>query len=117
VRGDAAHLERALRNLMENAIKFTPAGGRVDFTIAALDENVVVTVTDTGIGIPADDVPGLFTPFHRAANAMHLAVQGNGLGLAIVRTIVTEHGGSVAARSELDRGSSFTVTLPAALAR
>lgn len=114
VRGDAAHLERALRNLMENAIKFTPAGGRVGWTIAALDDNVVVTVTDTGIGIPADDVPGLFTPFHRAANAMHLAVQGNGLGLAIVRTIVTEHGGSVAARSELDRGSSFTVTLPAA---
>jgi signal transduction histidine kinase/CHASE3 domain sensor protein len=117
VRGDAAHLERALRNLMENAIKFTPAGGQVDCTIAAFDDNVVVTVTDTGIGIPADDVPGLFTPFHRAANAMHLAVQGNGLGLAIVRTIVTEHGGSVAARSELDRGSSFTVTLPAALAR
>jgi signal transduction histidine kinase len=117
VRGDAAHLQRALRNLMENAIKFTPAGGRVGCTIAAFDEHVVVTVTDTGIGIPADDVPGLFTPFHRAANAMHLAVQGNGLGLAIVRTIVTEHGGSVTARSELGRGSSFTVTLPAALAR
>jgi len=114
VRGDAAHLQRALRNLMENAIKFTPAGGRVGWRIAAEKDNVVVTVTDTGIGIPADDVPGLFTPFHRAANAMHLAVQGNGLGLAIVRTIVTEHGGSVAARSELDRGSSFTVTLPAA---
>jgi signal transduction histidine kinase/CHASE3 domain sensor protein len=117
VRGDAAHLERALRSLMENAIKFTPAGGRVGCTIAALGDNVVVTVSDTGIGIPADDVPGLFTPFHRAANAMHLAVQGNGLGLAIVRTIVTEHGGSVTARSELDRGSSFTVTLPAVLAR
>lgn len=117
VRGDAAHLERALRNLMENAIKFTPAGGRVGCTIASRGDDVVVTVTDTGIGIPAEDVPGLFTPFHRAANAMHLAVQGNGLGLAIVRTIVTEHGGSVAAHSQLNRGSSFTVTLPAALAR
>ncbi len=115
VRGDAAHLERALRNLLENAIKFTPAGGRVGCRIAAQGDTVVVTVTDTGIGIPADDVPGLFTPFHRAANAMHLAVQGNGLGLAIVRTIVTEHGGSVTARSELDRGSSFTMTLPTAL--
>ena len=113
VLGDAAHLERALRNLLENAIKFTPAGGRVGCRVAAGDR-VVVTVTDTGIGIPADDVPGLFTPFHRAANAMHLAVQGNGLGLAIVRAIVTEHGGSVTARSELDRGSSFTVTLPSA---
>jgi signal transduction histidine kinase/CHASE3 domain sensor protein len=115
VRGDAAHLERALRNLLENAIKFTPAGGRVGCRIAAAGDTVVVTVTDTGIGIPADDVPGLFTPFHRAANAMHLAVQGNGLGLAIVRTIVTEHGGWVTAASELDRGSSFTVTLPTAL--
>ncbi|HEY0531518.1 MAG TPA: ATP-binding protein [Actinoplanes sp.] len=117
VRGDAAHLERALRNLMENAIKFTPAGGRVGLRVAAGKDDVVVTVTDTGIGIPADDLPGLFSPFHRAANAMHLAVPGNGLGLAIVRTIVAEHGGSVAARSELDRGSSFTVTLPAVLAR
>jgi signal transduction histidine kinase/CHASE3 domain sensor protein len=115
VRGDAAHLERALRNLLENAIKFTPAGGRIGCRIVATGDRVVVTVTDTGIGIPADDVPGLFTPFHRAANAMRLAVQGNGLGLAIVRTIVTEHGGSVVARSELDRGSSFTVTLPMAV--
>ena len=113
VSGDAAHLERALRNLMENAIKFTPAGGSVDCRVAADGDRAVVTVTDTGIGIPADDVPGLFTPFHRAANAMRLAVQGNGLGLAIVRNIVTEHGGSVAASSELDRGSTFTLTLPA----
>ena len=64
------------------------------------------------MGIPADDLPGLFTPFHRAANAMDQAVQGPGLGLAIVRDIVTEHGGTVSARSEVGRGSVFTVTLP-----
>ncbi len=113
VRGDGTQLKRALRYLLENAIKFTPAGGRLECRLRTDGTNVVVTVTDTGIGIPADDVPGLFTPFHRGANAMDQAVQGTGLGLAIVRTIVTEHGGTVAARSELGRGSTFTMTLPA----
>jgi two-component system phosphate regulon sensor histidine kinase PhoR len=117
VRGDGTRLKRAMRNLMENAIKFTPAGGHLECRLTADDEFVVVSVTDTGIGIPAADVPGLFTPFHRAANAMDQAVQGNGLGLAIVRDIVTEHGGTVAARSELGRGSTFTMTLPALAAK
>ncbi len=114
VRGDGARLERALRCLLENAIKFTPSGGRLECRLTADGDTVVVAVTDTGIGIPPGDVPGLFTPFHRGANAMDLAVQGSGLGLAIVRSIVTEHGGTVAARSELGRGSTFTMTLPAA---
>ncbi len=112
VRGDAVQLERALRNLLDNAIKFTPPGGRLQCRLACADDQAVVTVTDTGIGIPPDDVPGLFTPFHRAANAMDQVVQGKGLGLAIVRTIVHDHGGTVTARSELGRGSTFTVTLP-----
>jgi two-component system phosphate regulon sensor histidine kinase PhoR len=114
VHGDAGRLARALRNLMENAIKFTPPGGRIGCRVATGDGTVVVTVTDSGIGIPADDVAGLFTPFHRAANAVHLAVQGNGLGLAIVRAIVGEHGGDVTVHSEVDRGTTVTVTLPAA---
>jgi len=113
VAGDARQLERALRNLLDNAMKFTGAGGTVDYRVHAKGDAAVLTVTDTGIGIPGADLPGLFTPFHRAANAMDRAVQGSGLGLAIVRTIVTEHGGSVAAESELGRGSTLTVTLPA----
>jgi signal transduction histidine kinase len=112
VRGDGAQLERAVRKLVENAIKFTPPGGRFALRLSTDERNAVLTVTDTGMGIPADDLPGLFTPFHRAANAMDQAVQGPGLGLAIVRNIVTEHGGTVSARSELGRGSTFTVTLP-----
>ena len=76
------------------------------------DSSAVLVVTDTGIGIPAVDVPGLFTPFHRATNAMDQAVQGSGLGLAIVHNIVTEHGGTVRASSVVDEGSTFTVTLP-----
>jgi two-component system, OmpR family, phosphate regulon sensor histidine kinase PhoR len=112
VRGDAVQLERAVRNLLDNAVKFTAPGGHLECRLDCAGERAVVTVSDTGIGIPADDVPGLFTPFHRAANAMDQAVQGNGLGLAIVRTIVSDHGGTITATSELGRGSTFTMTLP-----
>ncbi|MBU2669390.1 CHASE3 domain-containing protein [Actinoplanes bogorensis] len=112
VRGDAAQLERAVRHLLDNAVKFTAPGGHLECRLTRVDDRAVVTVSDTGIGIPADDVPGLFTPFHRAANAMDQAVQGNGLGLAIVRNIVNDHGGTVTARSELGQGSTFTMVLP-----
>lgn len=113
VAGDARHLDRAVRNLLDNAVKFTRPGGTVTCRLAAGSGSARLEISDTGIGIPADDLPGLFAPFHRAANAMDQAVQGSGLGLAIVRTIVTEHGGAVAVRSTLGRGSTFTVTLPA----
>ncbi|GAA2637336.1 ATP-binding protein [Paractinoplanes durhamensis] len=113
VRGDGVQLARALRKLVDNAIKFTPSGGRFELRLHADGPDAVITVTDTGMGIPADDLPGLFTPFHRAANAMDQAVQGTGLGLAIVRNIVTEHGGTVTARSEVGAGSTFTIVLPA----
>jgi two-component system phosphate regulon sensor histidine kinase PhoR len=114
VDGDARQLERALRNLLDNAVKFTGPGGAVAYRLRAVGGAAVLTVTDTGIGIPEGDLAGLFTPFHRAVNAMDQAVQGSGLGLAIVRNIVAEHGGSVTAESRLGQGSTFTVTLPAA---
>jgi two-component system phosphate regulon sensor histidine kinase PhoR len=114
VRGDRTQLQRALRKLLENAIKFTPAGGSVTWRCGGDERTVTIAVTDTGIGIPAEDVPGLFTPFHRAGNAMDQAVQGPGLGLAIVRDIVRDHGGSIAVQSVVGRGSTFTITLPAA---
>lgn len=113
VAGEADRLTRAVRNLLDNAVKFTPAGGRIECRVAAGPETATIEVTDTGIGVPADDLPGLFTPFHRGANAMDQAVQGSGLGLAIVHDIVTEHGGAVSVRSEAGRGSTFTVSLPA----
>ncbi|MEV0901632.1 ATP-binding protein [Actinoplanes sp. NPDC049802] len=113
VRGDRAQLQRALRKLVENAIKFTPVGGSVTCRLTTDDHTVAMTVTDTGIGIPAEDVSGLFTPFHRAGNAMAQAVQGPGLGLAIVRDIVRDHGGTITVQSVVGRGSTFTLTLPA----
>jgi two-component system phosphate regulon sensor histidine kinase PhoR len=115
VDGDARQLERALRSLLDNALKFTDRG-EVRYRLCAEGASAVFTVTDTGIGIPEGDLAGLFTPFHRAVNAMELAVQGSGLGLAITRGIVTEHGGTVAVSSRLGHGSTFTVTLPLAAA-
>ncbi|MFI5494123.1 ATP-binding protein [Actinoplanes sp. NPDC051859] len=112
VEGDARRLERALRCLLDNAIKFSGTGGQVDYRVHASEGRAVVVVTDAGIGIPDGDLPGLFTPFHRAANAMDRAVQGSGLGLAIARSIVAEHGGTITVESKLDQGSTFTITLP-----
>ncbi len=114
--GDAGQLERAVHNLLDNAVKFTGRGGSVNCRLTAAGGRAHLEVTDTGIGVPADDLPGLFVPFHRAANAMDQAVQGSGLGLAVVRTIVTEHGGEVTVRSALGRGSTFGITLPAVAA-
>jgi len=108
---------RLLHNLMENAIKFTCPGGRVGCRVSPESGSAVLTVTDTGIGIPEADLPVLFTPFHRAANAIDQAVQGTGLGLAIVADIVAEHGGTVNVGSQVGEGSTFTVTPPAAAAR
>jgi two-component system, OmpR family, phosphate regulon sensor histidine kinase PhoR len=113
VTGDPERLTRAVRDLVDNAVKFTPAGGHIVCRVGGGPETSTVEITDTGIGVPADDLPGLFTPFHRGANAMDQAYQGSGLGLAIVRDIVTEHGGAVSVRSDLGAGSTFTVSLPA----
>jgi signal transduction histidine kinase/CHASE3 domain sensor protein len=112
--GDSGQLERALHNVLDNALKFTDAGGRIDLRLMVEADRALVAVTDTGIGIPADDLPGLGTPFHRAANARHRAVQGSGLGLAIVQHIAGEHGGTIVADSRLGEGSTFTLALPSA---
>jgi signal transduction histidine kinase len=113
VSGDARQLQRAVRDLIDNAVKFTPAGGQISCRLTDAGDSARLVVTDTGIGIPADDLPRLYTPFHRAANAIEQAVQGSGVGLAIVYTIVTEHGGAITAESVPGSGSTFTVTLPA----
>src|SRR5690606_23066056 len=89
VEGDAAHLERALVNLIANAIKFTPADGRASVTVeesAGADE-VVIRVSDTGIGVPAADIPQLFSRFFRASNVQKAAIPGVGLGLSISQHI------------------------------
>jgi signal transduction histidine kinase len=108
--GDRAQLGRALANLLDNAVKFTPAGGRIEVGVFGDGREAGIWVEDSGIGIPEKDLPALFNRFHRGRNAG--AYPGSGLGLAIVRAIVLQHGGSVVAENTND-GARFTMRLPA----
>jgi PAS domain S-box-containing protein len=111
--GDQVEIERVLINLLTNAVKFTPAGGTIDLSVDVQGPDaIVVEVADSGVGIPAPDLEHVFTRFHRGANVVSSVVPGTGLGLAIVTAIVDRHGGEVGVESELDRGTTFTVTLP-----
>ncbi|WP_309238655.1 PAS domain-containing sensor histidine kinase [Actinoplanes aureus] len=112
VPGDAARLRQVLDNLLSNAIKYTPAGGTVTVTAGATDTTVVVAVTDTGIGIPAEQYAQLFTRFFRASTATDRKIKGTGLGLAVTKAIVEAHGGTIAAEPGPGGGTRFTVTLP-----
>jgi signal transduction histidine kinase len=109
---DQRHLERVLLNLGSNALKFTPAGGRVEITGVRDGDDVVITVADTGIGIPEADLDRLFDRFFRASNATAAAIPGTGLGLAIVRQIVEGHGGSLTLESTEGVGTTVRVRLP-----
>ncbi len=110
---DREQLDRALLNLLTNAIKFTPAGGTVSIQARREEGDLVLTVADTGVGIPEDEQDGLFTRFFRSSVATRLAIQGTGLGLVIVKRIVEEHGGTVSIVSAADQGTTVTVTIPA----
>jgi signal transduction histidine kinase/HAMP domain-containing protein len=112
--GDRDRLAQVLDNLLLNALKFTPPGGRVVTRLTSADAQARIEVADTGIGIAAEDLPHLFDRFYRARNATGQSVPGLGLGLTIVRTIVEGHGGAVSVRSRVGEGTSFTVVLPVA---
>lgn len=114
--GDGTHLDRVLTNLLSNAVKFTPDHGTVRCRLSSTDEDAVIEVSDTGIGIPEDEQDELFTKFFRSSTAQDRAIPGTGLGLAIVRQIVEEHGGRIEVRSAHQQGTTFTVTLPLAAA-
>jgi two-component system phosphate regulon sensor histidine kinase PhoR len=112
--GDADQLRRVLLNLLGNAVKFTSAGGVVSLGVAVDRGEVAVTVSDSGTGIPPEDVPHVFSRFFRAGNATAGAIAGTGLGLAIAKSIVDQHDGTIAVASELGRGTVVTVRLPTA---
>ena len=109
--GQPEQISALVDNLVDNALKFTPAGGAVTVRLAAMDADALFSVEDTGIGIPPDELPQLFRRFHRARNAA--AIPGSGLGLAYVKAVAERHGGRVAAE-DTGRGARFTVTLPRA---
>jgi signal transduction histidine kinase len=115
VRGDSEKLQQILFNLFSNAIKFTDAGGRVTAQCMRLDDSrIAIEVTDTGCGIPADQLERVFEPFVQVDTKLTRASEGTGLGLAISRELARGMGGELAVRSALGAGSTFTLTLLAA---
>jgi signal transduction histidine kinase/CHASE3 domain sensor protein len=110
--GDPEQLDRLLVNLLSNAVKYTPRGGSVALTLGSAADAAVLSVTDTGIGIPEEDQNSLFTRFFRASNAVEAAIPGSGLGLSIVRTIVANHHGELNITSGRDQGTTVTVRIP-----
>jgi PAS domain S-box-containing protein len=113
VTGDAALLRHAVVNLVDNAIKYTPRGGTVTVGMGVHDGQAVIRVADTGIGIAMDDHSRLFGKFFRVKRRDTVNIPGTGLGLAIVKSIVERHNGKVWVESELNRGSTFRISLPA----
>src|SRR6185436_7382405 len=117
VQGDRRRLEQVFFNLVTNALKFTPDGGRVSILVRSLPEAVEVAVNDTGAGIAHDFLPYVFDPFRQADPAPGRRSSGVGLGLSIARELVDAHKGSIRAESEgPGHGSTFVVTLPAVAA-
>jgi signal transduction histidine kinase len=110
VEGTSDRLKQLFLILLDNAVKYTPAGGRVDVSGTIDGRTVTVMVDDTGIGIPREDQPRVFDRFFRSRNAQFR--EGSGLGLAIARHISEQHGGGIQIASEPGEGSRFTVTLP-----
>ena len=113
VTGDRDMLERVVINLTDNAVKFTPDGGRVDVALTCDDGTAVLDVVDTGIGVPAHEQQRLFDRFFRSSLAQESAIPGSGLGLSIAHNIVERHGGTLEVVSEAGAGSTFRVRLPA----
>jgi PAS domain S-box-containing protein len=109
---DEGDLTRAFANLVDNAVHYTRNGGTVGVRARTESSRLIIQVTDNGIGISPDDLPRLFTRFFRGDNARALDATGTGLGLAIVKRVIDRAGGMVDVRSEVDKGTTFTITLP-----
>jgi two-component system phosphate regulon sensor histidine kinase PhoR len=109
---DPVKMSQVADNLISNAIKYTPAGGTVTVSAAQAGDCAELIVTDTGIGISADEQRKLFTNFYRTEHVRRAAIPGTGLGLAITQGLIRAHGGDITVTSQKGEGSTFTVSLP-----
>jgi signal transduction histidine kinase len=97
-------------NLLSNAAKYSPEGGKIEMTINQNQQQLIIEICDEGIGIPLEEVDKIFDSFYRTKNTG--TIEGTGLGLAIVKRSVNLHGGEIKVKSELNKGTTFTVTIP-----
>jgi signal transduction histidine kinase len=109
---DADKMALAIANLLDNAVKYTPVGGRIDFSVNQDQGLVKISVQDSGIGIPKGQKGRLFTKFFRADNATKVQTDGTGLGLFMVKNVIDRHGGKIIVESEEGKGTTFIITLP-----
>lgn len=112
IKGDEARFLQVMINLLDNAIKYTPQGGKVIVSAKAVSDVLEIDISDTGIGIASEDLPRIFERFYRVDKARSRELGGTGLGLSIVKHIVQAHGGQVRVVSELGKGSTFSFTIP-----
>jgi signal transduction histidine kinase len=112
VSADPVRIGQVIDNLISNALKFTPAGGRVDVRAEQSGDVVRIEVADTGMGIPEGEQERLFERFYRTSQAQERAVPGAGLGLAIAKAIVEAHGGEISCTSAAGAGTTFAIELP-----
>jgi two-component system sensor histidine kinase VicK len=116
IKADQSKLEQVMNNLLSNALKFTSTGGKVllDVTADSPDDpkKITVSVTDNGVGIPHSELPILFDHFRQASSAKTTTEKGTGLGLAICKLIVQAHGGDITAKSEVNKGTTISFTIP-----
>ena len=110
--GSSLLVEEAIRNIVLNAIKYTPENGAVSLTVTGDDTYFIIETTDTGIGIPPEETGQVFNEFYRASNAKKMERDGTGLGLSISKEVVQRHGGRIWVSSHEGQGSTFTFTLP-----
>jgi signal transduction histidine kinase len=112
IQGNESQIYRMLLNLVSNAIKYTTSGGQVQMTLTTKDKQGIITIKDTGMGIPAGDIPHIFERFYRVNADRSRNTGGSGLGLAIALAITQTHNGRLEVQSQINQGSTFTVTLP-----
>lgn len=113
VKGDSLRLQQVIHNVLGNAVKYSPEGGRIEVSVCATRASVAIAISDPGIGIPEAAQLRIFEQFYRAANAEAAHIQGMGIGLFVVQQIISLHGGTLHVRSQLGMGSTFTILLPA----
>lgn len=109
---DHDRINQVVINLLSNAVKYTPQGGNINIDLSETDKSVTLSIQDNGIGIPSEELPFIFERFYRADKSRNRKTGGTGIGLAIVKSIITAHGGTVEVQSVLNEGSCFKVTLP-----
>jgi signal transduction histidine kinase len=112
ISADRDKLSQVVINLISNALKYTPEGGRVDVGVKESDSNIEITVADTGKGIPEEDIPYIFERFYRADKSRNRLTGGLGLGLTITKSIVEAHNGEISVKSVIDKGTEFIIVIP-----